>query len=74
MAVTIVIGNRNALPSSLFGPANTIASVIANEFTEAVGDVYLSSLIQIGFLLFVVTAIISIAGKQLINRLGKEVA
>lgn len=74
MAVTMVIGNRNALPSSLFGPANTIASVIANEFTEAVGDVYLSSLIQIGFLLFVVTAIISIAGKQLINRLGKEVA
>lgn len=71
MAVTMVIGNRNALPTSLFGPANTMASVIANEFTEAVGDVYLSSLIQIGLLLFVVTTIISIIGKQLIKRFGK---
>ncbi len=71
MAVTMVIGNRNALPTSLFGPANTIASVIANEFTEAVGDVYLSSLIQIGLLLFIVTTIISIIGKQIIKRFGK---
>ena len=71
MAVTMVIGNRNALPTSLFGPANTMASVIANEFTEAVGDVYLSSLIQIGLLLFIVTTIISIIGKQIIKRFGK---
>jgi phosphate transport system permease protein len=71
MAVTMVIGNKNALPTSLFGPANTMASVIANEFTEAVGDVYLSSLVQIGLLLFVVTTIISIIGKQIINRFGK---
>jgi phosphate transport system permease protein len=71
MAVTMVIGNRNALPTSLFGPANTMASVIANEFTEAVGDVYLSSLIQIGLLLFVVTTIISIIGKQILKRFGK---
>lgn len=71
MAVTMVIGNRNAIPNSLFGPANTMASVIANEFTEAVGDVYLSSLIQIGLLLFIVTTIISIVGKQIIKRFGK---
>jgi len=70
MAVTMVIGNRNALPDSIFGPANTIASVIANEFTEAVGDVYLSSLIQIGLLLFIVTTIISIIGKKIIKRFG----
>jgi phosphate transport system permease protein len=71
MAVTMVIGNKNALPTSLFGPANTMASVIANEFTEAVGDVYLSSLVQIALLLFVVTTVISIIGKQIINRFGK---
>ena len=71
MAVTMVIGNRNLLPDSIFGPANTMASVIANEFTEATGDVYLSSLIQIGLLLFIVTTIINILGKQIIKRIGK---
>ncbi|MGA2669681.1 MAG: phosphate ABC transporter permease subunit PstC [Ignavibacteria bacterium] len=71
MAVTMVIGNRNALPTSIFSPANTMASVIANEFTEATGDVYVSSLIQIGLLLFVVTTIINIAGKKIIKQFGK---
>ncbi len=71
MAVTMVIGNRNMLPDSIFGPANTMASLIANEFTEATGDVYLSSLIQIGLLLFIVTTVINIVGKQIINRFGK---
>ena len=68
MAVTMVIGNSNALPKSIFGPASTMASVIANEFTEATGDVYLSSLIQIGLLLFLVTTVISIIGKKIIKR------
>ena len=68
MAVTMVIGNKNDLPNSIFSPSNTMASVIANEFTEATGDVYLSSLIQIGLQLFVVTTIISIIGKQIIKR------
>ena len=72
MAVTMVIGNMNAIPKSLFGPANTMASVIANEFTEASGAVYLSSLVEMGLLLFAVTTIISIIGKQVINRLGKN--
>ncbi len=68
MAVTMVIGNKNAIPDSLFGPANTMASVIANEFTEAASQVYLSSLVEMGLLLFVVTTIISFIGKQVINR------
>ncbi len=71
MAVTMVIGNRNAIPDNLFGPANTMASVIANEFTEAASQVYLSSLVEMGLLLFVVTAIISFIGKQVINRFSK---
>jgi len=70
MAVTMVIGNKNALPDSIFGPANTIASVIANEFTEATSEIYLSSLIEIGLLLFIVAVIINIIGKQIINRFG----
>lgn len=71
MAVTMVIGNSNIIPKSIFSPANTMASVIANEFTEATGEIYVSSLIQIGLLLFVVTTIISIVGKQVIKRLSK---
>ena len=72
MAVTMVIGNSNIIPKSIFSPANTMASVIANEFTEATGDIYVSSLIQIALLLFVVTTLISIIGKQIIKRLGKN--
>jgi phosphate transport system permease protein len=71
MAVTMVIGNSNIIPKSIFSPANTMASVIANEFTEATGDVYVSSLIQIGLLLFVVTTVISIIGKHVIKRFSK---
>jgi phosphate transport system permease protein len=71
MAVTMVIGNRNALPTSIFSPANTMASVIANEFTEATGDIYVSSLIQIGLLLFIVTTIINILGKKIIKKFSK---
>jgi phosphate transport system permease protein len=71
MAVTMVIGNMNAIPDSLFGPANTMASVIANEFTEAASQVYLSSLVEMGLLLFVVTTIISFIGKQVIDKFSK---
>ncbi|MEJ7712301.1 MAG: ABC transporter permease subunit [Pyrinomonadaceae bacterium] len=52
MAVTMVIGNRAEISLSLFDPSYTIASVIANEFTEATGDLYLSSLIELGLILF----------------------
>ncbi len=70
MAVTMVIGNTNLLPDSLFSPGNTMASVIANEFTEATSDTYLAALIEIGLLLLVVTAIINIIGKFLIKKMA----
>ncbi len=73
MAVTMVIGNSNFLPKSIFAPGNTMASLIANEFTEAVDDVYLSALIEIGLILFVVTMLINLAGKQIIKKMGEEV-
>ncbi|MGD0232596.1 MAG: phosphate ABC transporter permease subunit PstC [Syntrophorhabdales bacterium] len=72
MAVTMVIGNSNMLPKSIFGPANTMASIIANEFSEATGKVYLASLIEIALILFVVTAIINIIGRITIIRLSVE--
>ncbi len=68
MAVTILIGNSPALPHNIFSPSYTMASVIANEFTEAVGEVYTSSLIEIGLLLFVVTTIINLIGRLIIKR------
>ena len=67
MAVTMVIGNSHFLPTSIFSPSNTMASVIANEFTEAVDTLYLSSLIEIGLLLFLITTIVNIAGRYIIN-------
>jgi phosphate transport system permease protein len=70
MAVTMVIGNSNFIPKSIFSPGNTLASVIANEFTEATGSLYLASLIELGLVLFVVTAVINILGKLTIRRLG----
>jgi phosphate transport system permease protein len=71
MAVTMVIGNTNVLPNSIFSPANTMASVIANEFAEATDELHLSALIEIGLLLFLVTLIINVIGKQVINRLSR---
>lgn len=59
MAVTMVIGNRAEIAKSLFAPGYTMASVIANEFTEATGDLYLSALIEIGLGLFLVTIIVN---------------
>ena len=68
MAVTMVIGNSNMLPQSIFGPGNTMASVIANEFTEATGNIYLSSLIGIGLLLFVISIILNLIGRYIIKK------
>jgi len=59
MAVTMVIGNRPEISASLFDPSYTIASAIANEFTEATQDLYLSSLIELGLILFLVTFIVN---------------
>ena len=66
MAVTMVIGNRAQISASLFEPSYTIASVIANEFTEATEDLYLSALVEIGLILFLVTFIINGIAKLLV--------
>ena len=58
MAVTMVIGNQPKINTSLFAPGFSIAAVIANEFTEATGDLYLSSLIELGLVLFGLTIVI----------------
>ena len=71
MAVTMVIGNSNTLTLNVLGPGNTMASLIANEFSEATTEVYLASLIEIALLLFIISTLINIAGKLVINRMGQ---
>jgi phosphate transport system permease protein len=66
MAVTMVIGNRPEISASLFAPGYTMASVIANEFSEATGDKYLSALVEIGLALFIVTIIVNIFAQLLV--------
>jgi phosphate transport system permease protein len=59
MAVTMVIGNSPQIKASLLAPAYSIAAVIANEFTEATGDLYLSALVELGLVLFAITFVIN---------------
>ena len=66
MAVTMVIGNAPAISASLFSPGDTIASTIASQFTEATGDVYLSALIELGLVLFLMTFILNGLARLLI--------
>ena len=66
MAVTMVIGNDTAMHASLLAPGYTIAAIIANEFTEATGDVYLAALVELGLVLFVLTMIINATARLLI--------
>ena len=66
MAVTMVIGNNPQIAKSLFTPGYTLASVIANEFTEATGDLYLSALIEIGLALFLVTILVNTIARLLV--------
>ncbi len=66
MAVTMVIGNRPEIAKSLFAPGNTMASVIASEFSEASDDLYLSALIEIGLALFIVTIIVNALAQVLV--------
>jgi phosphate transport system permease protein len=72
MAVTFVIGNAHQLKASLFAPGNSIASALANEFTEAVGDVYTASLIDLGLILFIITTIVLACSKLLLLQLSKR--
>ena len=71
MAVTFVIGNAHRLATSLMAPGNSIASALANEFTEAVGDVYFSALIELGLILFLITTIVLALSKLLLMRLAR---
>jgi phosphate transport system permease protein len=66
MAVTMVIGNRPQIVKSLFAPGYTMASVLANEFSEATGNVYLSALIEIGLALFLVTIVVNALARLLV--------
>jgi len=72
MAVTMLIGNTSAIAATfkdiIFGPGNTMASVIANEFAEADHTLYVSALIELGLVLFLVTVVINLIGKRIITR------
>jgi len=74
MAVTMVIGNRPEIKLSLFEPGYTMAAVIANEFTEATSDLYVSTLIEIGLVLFVITIIVNGIARLLIYKTAKSAA
>jgi len=72
MAVTFVLGNAHQLTASLLMPGNSIAATIANEFSEADSDIYLSSLIALGFLLFIVTFVVLAIAKLMLMRLNRN--
>ena len=74
MAVTFVIGNAHRIKASLLAPGTTISATLANEFTEAVGDLYTSSLFALGFILFVITFIVLAAAKIMLLRLEQRAA
>jgi phosphate transport system permease protein len=73
MAVTMLIGNRPEISLSLFAPGYTMASVIANEFTEATSDVYLAALTEIGLLLLAVTVAVNALARLLVWSVGGAV-
>jgi phosphate transport system permease protein len=72
MAVTFVIGNAHRVAQSILAPGTTISATIANEFTEAVGDLYTSSLIALGLILFIITFFILAAAKIMLMRLDRQ--
>jgi phosphate transport system permease protein len=72
MAVTMVIGNQPKVSASLFAPQYTMAAVIANEFTEAADDLYLSALVEIGLVLFTITLIVNLLSRLLIWSMARS--
>jgi phosphate transport system permease protein len=74
MAVTFVIGNAHRISGSILAPGTTISATIANEFTEAVGDLYSSSLIALGLILFVITFIVLAIARYMLMRLERRAA
>jgi len=73
MAVTFVIGNAHRISPSLLAPGTTISATIANEFTEAVGDLYPSALIALGLILFIITFIVLAAARYLLARVSRRI-
>jgi phosphate transport system permease protein len=72
MAVTFVIGNAHKINPSLFGPGTTISATIANEFTEATGDLYISSLIGMGLILFFITFVVLASAQMMLRALERR--
>ncbi len=72
MAVTFVIGNAHQISGSILAPGTTISASIANEFTEAVGDIYTSALVALGLILFVITFIVLAAARLMLMRIDRK--
>ena len=72
MAVTFVVGNAHRISASLLAPGTTISAAIANEFTEAVGDLYTSSLMALGLILFILTFTVIAGARLLLLRLERS--
>jgi len=73
MAVTFVIGNAHRISASLLAPGTTISATIANEFTEAVGDLYTAALIELGLILFVITFIVLAIARYMLMRIERRI-
>jgi phosphate transport system permease protein len=71
MAVTFVIGNAHRISASILAPGTTISATIANEFTEAVGDIYTSALFALGLILFVITFVVLAIARYMLLRLER---
>ena len=74
MAVTFVIGNAHRIKASIFAPGTTISASLANEFTEAFGDMYLASLITLGLILFVITFFVLMVTRLLLHSINRSVS
>jgi phosphate transport system permease protein len=72
MAITFVIGNAHNISASLFAPGNSIASTLANEFTEATTQMYTSSLIELGLVLFIITYLVQVLAQFMLRRMYKS--
>jgi phosphate transport system permease protein len=72
MAVTFVIGNAHRFSASVLAPGNSIASSLANEFTEAVGELHSSALIELGLILFLITTVVLALSKMLLLQLARR--
>src|SRR5207253_11356683 len=71
MAVTMLIGNQHKISASIFSPGHTMASLIANEFSEASNDLHLSALMAVGFVLLVMTLLVNALARWLVWRVGR---